>query len=92
MEQAANFLKGEGTKQLIKERIHPMASHAQNGRTPRSPWARGQWKEYLDTEEAILEAIRYVEENPVKEGKPRQAWSFVMPFAGLTRGVFVTYH
>lgn len=28
----------------------------------------------------IVRAIGYVEDNPVKEGKPRQNWSFVKPY------------
>jgi len=36
---------------------------------------------FLDSDEAIQNAIRYVEENPEKEGKPRQHGSFVQPYA-----------
>ena len=46
-------------------------------------WAEQQWKVFLDDEQGIEAAIRYVEENPVKEGKPRQKWSFVTPFGGI---------
>jgi hypothetical protein len=45
-----------------------------------SPWARKWWKVFLDDEEDILRAIRYVERNPRKEGKPPQRWSFVVPY------------
>jgi hypothetical protein len=38
---------------------------------------------FLDSDEDIRRAIRYVEENPVKEGKPRQLWSFVTAYPGL---------
>ena len=55
-------------------------------------WAAQQWKVYLDSETAIEEAIHYVESNPEKEGKPRQNWSFVTPFAGLSKGGQTTYH
>ncbi len=86
-----NLLKGEATKQLKKENLHPLAEHVESdGRMP-SPWAHREWKVYLDSEEAIEDAIWYVEENPQKEGKPRQDWSFVTPFAGLDKG-WVTYH
>jgi hypothetical protein len=44
------------------------------------PWARGRWKVFLDCVEDVARAILYVEENPMKEGKPRQHWSFVTPF------------
>ena len=38
-----------------------------------------KWKVYLNLRSDIERAIRYVEENPIKEGKPRQKWSFVAP-------------
>ncbi len=41
---------------------------------------------FLDSEEQIENAIRYVEENPEEEGKPRQHWRFVSPFRGLEVG------
>jgi hypothetical protein len=47
----------------------------QGGRIP-TCWARGEWKVYL-REEEIPRAIEYVEQNPPKEGKPKQNWSFV---------------
>ena len=61
------------------------------GKLP-SIWSGGQWKGYLDSEEAIENAIRYVEENPVKEGMARQNWSFVTPFAGIDQSGWTTYH
>jgi REP element-mobilizing transposase RayT len=92
VEQIANLLKGEATKQLTTESLHPQARYRQaNGKLP-SMWAERQWKVYLDNEAAIENAIRYVEENPVKEGKPRQRWSFVAPFPGLESSGWVTYH
>lgn len=44
------------------------------------------WKVFLDTEEAIEDAIAYVEDNPIKEDKPAQKWSCVQPFGGLEKG------
>jgi len=91
VEQIANLLKGEATKRLKSESLHPQARFADGtGKLP-SMWAEKQWKVYLDTEEAIENAIRYVEENPIKEGKPAQKWPFVSPFAGIDRG-WTTYH
>ena len=72
VEQICNLLKGEATKQLKAESLHPQQRfQCGNGKLP-SLWAEGQWKVYLDSEEAIEEAIHYVEENPTKEGKPLQ--------------------
>ncbi len=86
IERTSNLLKGEATKQLKREEIHPLAKFAGPGESPRSPWARKGWKVYLDNEESIENAIRYVEENPINEGKPFQHWSFVEPFSGLDGG------
>jgi len=92
VEQIVNLLKGEATKQLKKESLHPQADCIDaKGKLP-SMWAEGEWKVFLDNEEAIDTAIRYVEDNPVKEGKSRQKWSFVTPFAVLDRAGWVSYH
>jgi REP element-mobilizing transposase RayT len=91
VEQICNLLKGDATKVLQAESLHPLAAYAVGGKAP-SPWAVKQWKVYLDTEDAIEAAIEYVEANPEKEGKPRQKWPFVTPFAGLPKSGWVTYH
>src|SRR5260370_18024887 len=70
-------LKGRATDQLVEEKRHPFQTP--NG-TPPTPWSPGEWKVFLDTDEGIRRAIRYVEENPLKEGKPRQNWKVVTPF------------
>jgi REP element-mobilizing transposase RayT len=92
VEKIANLLKGEATKQLKEESLHPQARYAAADNKLPSMWAEGQWKVFLDNEEAIEAAIRYVEENPAKEGKPPQKWSFVTPFGGLEKAGWVTYH
>ncbi len=43
-------------------------------------WAAKAWKVFLNTKDDVRRAITYVEDNPVKEGRPRQRWSFVVPF------------
>jgi hypothetical protein len=43
-------------------------------------WAARGWKVFLDSDEAIRRAIRYVEQNPLKEGKRPQRWHFVTPY------------
>jgi REP element-mobilizing transposase RayT len=91
VEQICNLLKGEATKQLKAELLHPQQEFQRDGGRVPSMWAEGQWKVYLDTEEAIEAAIRYVEENPIKEDKPPQQWPFLTPFAGLDPG-WTTYH
>jgi len=92
VEQICNLMKGQATRALVAAGLHPLAQHkTEQGGTP-SPWARGHWKVYLDSEEAIEAAIRYVEDNPLKEHKPAQRWKFVTPFCGLPKGGWITYH
>lgn len=90
VEQIANLMKGGASKQILKDERHPLQSFAKDGKYPRM-WAERRWKVYLDSEEQIETAIRYVEDNPVEEDKPRQHWKFVIPFRGLDPG-HITYH
>jgi REP element-mobilizing transposase RayT len=46
----------------------------------RSIWGAHGWNVYLDAVADVERAIRYVEENPIKEGKRVQRWSLVTPF------------
>src|SRR5438046_1389571 len=76
-EHAVNLLKGAATSELTRCGLHPFAhTPYSNGRLP-SPWARKQWIRYLNTDEDICRAIQYVERNPLKDGLPRQNWTFV---------------
>jgi len=78
-EKIVNLLKGEATRELVREGIHPMAGYASPGRRPPKAWARGHWKVFLDTPEDVARAVEYVAGNPGKEGLPPQLWSFVTP-------------
>jgi REP element-mobilizing transposase RayT len=78
-EQMVNLLKGAATRRLVADNLHPFAAHAPADGRPPKCWARGCWKVFLDNETDFARAVRYVEENPVKEGKPRQRWTFVTP-------------
>ncbi len=80
IEQIAAHLKGRATQQLSAEGIHPLAEHCEADGSAPSAWARKSWSVFLHTDGRILAAIRYVEENPLKERKPKQRWSFVSPF------------
>ena len=92
VEKIANLLKGEATKQLKADSLHFQAGHAGAHGKLSSMWEEKQWKVFLDNEASIEAAIRYVEENPIKEGRPPQKWSFVTPFAGIAKAGWVTYH
>jgi REP element-mobilizing transposase RayT len=84
IEQLVNLLKGAATTRLMEQGLHPLAEYARDGERPPPMWVRGKWKVFLDCEEDIIRAIRYVEQNPIKEGKPAQRWRFVTRFEGLS--------
>ncbi len=90
VEQIVTLLKGAATRRVIEDRCHPMQQFEADGRLP-TMWARGCWKVYLDTDESIINAIRYVEQNPIEEGQSKQGWTWVIPYSGLDSG-WVTYH
>ena len=69
--QVVRQLKQFATQHLKLENLYP------NGNP--TPWARGSWVVYLHDEESICHAVRYVEDNPIKDGKTRQQWKFVTP-------------
>jgi len=79
VEQAATLLKGEATRRLVHEGLHPLAAFQGDDKRPPSPWSRGEWKVFLDSPADVRRAIEYVEANPEREGLPRQRWSFVKP-------------
>jgi len=46
-------------------------------------WLAGHgWKVYLDHPDDIRRTIRYVEQNPIKDGLPAQVWPFVKEYDG----------
>jgi REP element-mobilizing transposase RayT len=65
-------LKGRATQQLTEQKLWPTAE--------RPVWAERGWNVFLDNVADVKRAILYVEDNPLKEGKPRQHWSFVRPW------------
>jgi hypothetical protein len=76
-ETSAERFKSFATKALNAQALHPLKGwHDRHMQTP-SPWSRGLWKVFLNSDAAIQRAIEYVEANPTKEGKPPQRWSFV---------------
>ncbi len=82
VEQTANLLKGAATTELTRRGRHPFAAQPyRNGKLP-SPWTRRQWAGFLNDDADVRRAVRYVENNPVKAGKPPQKWSFVTTYLG----------
>ncbi len=93
-EQIIAHLKGRATQQLAAEGLHPLAHYRQADGTVPSPWARKAWPVFLDSDQRIAHAIEYVENNPRRDGKPPQRWSFVTPFVSGERfsGANVSQH
>ena len=75
----AGRLKSTATRSLREQGIDPMSGRLDGSGNPQSPWGSKLWKVYIDNETHLRQAIRYVEQNPLKEGKPVQHWSFVVP-------------
>ncbi len=73
IEQVVAHLKGRATQHLKREGLWL---------EERTPWGHDSWDVYLDSAADIVRSIAYVENNPEKEGKPRQKWSFVTPYSG----------
>jgi REP element-mobilizing transposase RayT len=77
IEEIARHLKGDATTQLTREGLHPFAAAAYRDGSLPTPWARGQWKCFVEDVEYVHNAIRYVNRNPIREGFKAQSWSFV---------------
>jgi REP element-mobilizing transposase RayT len=83
IEKLIPLLKGGATHRLLEEDLHPFGPLQPNHKSLPKVFARGGRHRFLDSEEAIVRAIRYVKNNPVKQGLPRQRWSFVTPYPGV---------
>lgn len=75
----AGELKRITTAKLRETNQHPLAGFTdRRGRLP-TPWAAGHWAVFLNRAEEVASRVAYVEQNPPKQGLPRQHWSFVTP-------------
>jgi REP element-mobilizing transposase RayT len=72
VERIVSHLKARATQSLKSEGLWP-----DDGRPT---WAEHCWKVYLNTPSDIRRAVKYVNDNPLREDKRRQRWSFVVPY------------
>jgi hypothetical protein len=80
VEQVVRRLKQFAGKQLELDGLHPFQDLVgRRGALP-TPFAANCWHCFIDNNEYARSAIRYAEDNAEKEGKPRQKWSFVLPW------------
>ena len=80
IERVVSHLKAKATTQLNRQQIHPLAAHRNRRGSPPTPWTAKFWKCFLNSDAEVRRAIRYVENNPLKENKRPQRWSFVVPW------------
>ncbi len=67
-------LKSRASKQMNHENLRPLDG-------VHSPWARGHWEVWLDSDDDVRRAIEYVEQNPIRDGLKPQHWPFVVPYS-----------
>jgi REP element-mobilizing transposase RayT len=80
VDEIASHLKSKATRALTDAKLNPMTPYVSaNGRVP-SPWARKHWCPFVRDEEHMHVAVKYVNDNPIKAGLPRQSWKFVKPY------------
>lgn len=65
--------------EYIVGQLKGAATHAL--KLTRTPWARGCWKVFVDDEETLYAATRYIERNPINGGLTAQRWDFVKPLS-----------
>lgn len=73
-------LKRRSGWKLRESGLHPMEQHRTPDGRVHSVWGREFWVVYITEQNHLEAALRYVENNPLKEGKKRQNWSFVRCF------------
>ena len=81
-EQIIGHLKARATQQLFAEGLHPFRELTDGSGQVPCAWSRRGWRVYLDEGEDVQRAIRYVEENPLKQRRPHQWWAFVRGLMG----------
>src|SRR4029079_3125394 len=91
-EEFVGMFKRAASRALREDGVHPFARSrrvaaaanmraanvdaAANGRLP-TPWSENAWHVFLYDEDEVFHAIGYVNDNPVKAGRPAQNWPFV---------------
>jgi REP element-mobilizing transposase RayT len=79
-EEWVGYFKRSASRVLRQTGLHPFADAVGNDARLPSPWADGGWKVFLHTHEDVQRAIRYVEDNPVRDGMPPQRWKWVVAY------------
>jgi REP element-mobilizing transposase RayT len=80
VEKLIKLLKGDATRELMRQDLHPFADRRNGRNAIPSPWAAGCRKVFLYDPREVEHRIRYTDSNPGKQGKPKQDWRFVTPY------------
>ena len=72
-------LRSKHRVEYVFGQFKSQATHALG--VARTPWAKGAWKVFIEDEETIASAARYIEMNPIKAGREPQHWDFVTPLS-----------
>ena len=72
-------LKGRATQHLNRAGLHPFGDvWLRQNRHP-SPWAHKCWSVWLRSPRDIARAVKYVEQNPIKDRLKPQRYDWVVP-------------
>ncbi len=75
-------LKRHATIALKAAGLHPFGDRIEeSGKVPHC-WQEREWSVFEYTPADVRRVIKYVEDNPLKEGKKRQTWAFVTEYTG----------
>jgi len=73
-------LKGAAVHSLLQARRHPFQAYEDRGEKLPKLWAKGGRHVFLFDHEDAWRSIKYVRENPVEAGLPKQHWNFVVDY------------
>ncbi len=85
VETMVRLLKAQASHRMLENGRHPLLQWPEADGSLPTPWAENSWKVFLNTAADIARAVRYVENNPLKEGRAMQVWPFVVPFLGTAK-------
>jgi len=80
VEDIVAHLKYAASRRLVHQRLHPFQDDLNWKSQVPTMWTKRCWKVFLETPEDVRRAVKYVENNPIKDRKRRQGWSFVETF------------
>ncbi len=81
----AGHLKTRATRELNACGVNPLSADVAGHDNLPSPWSEGCWKVFIDDDEQLNAAMRYVKGHASKEGLPEQTWDLLRPLFPVSR-------